>query len=229
LRAALGNEWGAAIFSQAGRLDVFFSSFIRWRELSRENEELKNKLEEGIALKASVRQLENENRQLKIALGIANRSNTDVIPGGIFDISLSPDGYTALLNKGSNDNVADGDIVITENNILLGMVRTVFASSAKVTLVSDPSFKVTVTVLGGIAKGIAKGMLDRGMAMELVVQTDDVKKGDTLVSSGDDMFPGGLVVGTVDKVEVNNAKLFKQVSVAPSASNLTGDVYILKQ
>jgi len=62
-----------------------------------------------------------------------------------------------------------------------------------------------------------------------VVQTDDIKEGDTLVSSGDDMLPAGLIIGIVSQVNSNTAKLFKEVSIAPIAEFVTGSVFILKK
>jgi len=225
---AIGSSWGTKLFSASGQLHNFTLAVAHWKDLVKENTDLKNKLQEEIANQASTAQLQRENDQLRNALGLASRTKKSVIPAGIYNVSLAPDGYTALVNKGTNDGVAVGDAVVGEHSILIGTIQSVFSTSSRVTLVSDPSFKVTALVLGGQAKSIAHGALDKGMALDLVVQSDEIKQGDTLVSSGDDMIPAGLVIGIVSQVGSNSAKLFKQVSVSPSAQFITGSVFILK-
>jgi rod shape-determining protein MreC len=221
-----GSTWGASLFSESSRFHSMISSFANWKELARENDELKARLSQGTADSTLIAQLEKENNQLKTALGLS-KGNSQSIPVGIYNIILAPDGYTALLNKGADYQVSVGDLVIDENRVLIGSVQAVFAHSSRVTLISDPSFKVTVQVLGGSAKGIAHGALDKGMTLDLVIQSDEIHEGDILVTSGDDMVPGGLIIGAVSHVEANSAKLFKQVQVSPHAQFITGSAYIL--
>lgn len=225
---AFASSAVSKLFTSTGRLNVLASAVIRWRHLESDNESLRSQLASEISDKADIARLQKENDQLKSAAGLASKVKKSVIPAGIFDISLAPDGYTALVNKGTNQDVAVGDILVGDHNVLLGVVRQVFSSSARVTLVSDPSFKVTVQVLGGTAKGIAKGTLDKGMVLDLIIQSDEIKQGDTLISSGDDMFPAGLVVGAVSSVQTNSAKLFKEVTVSPAAQFMAGNAYIIK-
>jgi rod shape-determining protein MreC len=227
-QTTIGSAWSAALFNDSSRLHGFISALTNWRNLASENEDLKAKLQDKTASMAVAGQLQRENEQLRLALGLAAKTKQTIIPASIYNISLAPDGYTALINKGANNQVIVGNIVIGEHNILVGTVQAVFPNSARVVLISDPSFKVTVLVMGGQTKGIAHGVLDKGMILDLVVQGDEIKDGDTLISSGDDMIPGGLIVGTVSHVESNNAKLFKQVNIIPAAHFITGNIFILK-
>ena len=226
---AIGKTWASSLFIKSGKLHNLSSSIFRWRGLAQENSDLKSKLAGETSSRAIIARLERENEQLRLAIGLANRNRANILPAGIYDISLAPNGYRALINKGANYNVVIGDVIVGEHNILIGTVQAVFSDSSRVTLISDPSFKVTALVLGGQAKGIARGMLDDGLALDLVVQTDDIKEGDILVSSGDDMLPAGLIIGIVSQVDSNTAKLFKEVSIAPAAEFVVGSVFILKK
>ena len=62
-----------------------------------------------------------------------------------------------------------------------------------------------------------------------IVQTDEIKEGDTIVSSGNDLFPAGLIVGMVRHVQANETQLFKGVSVTPAIDEITlGKVLVIK-
>ncbi len=225
---AAGSKWSLTLLHDSGRLHDFVTAFSRWGVLAKENNELKDKLQQATENQADADRLQRENNQLRAALDLPLHVRHQLIPAGMYTVSLSPDGYTALINKGIQDKVAVGDILVDGHNALVGMVQAVFTTTARITLVSDPSFKVTVVVLGGSTKGIAHGVLERGLTLDLVVQSDELREGDTLVSSGNDTVPAGLVLGPVTKVESNNAKLFKEVTVTPSAQFVVGDVFVVK-
>ncbi len=225
---AAGSTWSLGVLRDSGRLHDVVLSFGNWATLARENSDLKNKLQEATQQQADAQRLQRENDQLRAALDLPAHTHAQLIPAGMYLVARSPDGYSALINKGTKDQVAVDDVIVDGHNALVGMVQAVFATSARVRLVADPAFKVTVVVLGGTTKGIAHGTLDQGMTVDLVVQADSLNQGDTLMSSGNDMIPAGLVVGQVSAVESNGAKLFKEVHVTPTAEFITSDIFILK-
>ena len=225
---SLGNGQVAKFFNKLSWFRSVAGNITKWSSLSKENSELKISLQAVTADSAELSQIQRENDQLRKALGLSSRTHRSIIPGSIYNLSLAPDGYTALINKGIQDNVADGDIILDEHRVLIGIVQHIFTNSSRITLISDPVFKVTAIVLGGQTKGIAKGALSNGMVLDLVIQSDEIKEGDKLVTSGDDVIPAGLVIGTVQHVESSSAKLFKEVSVRPDAELMIGEIFIMK-
>ena len=64
------------------------------------------------------------------------------------------------------------------------------------------------------ARGIVAGSLESGPIMKYVKRSDDIKEGDRLVTSGlDGVFPKGLLIGAVSKVNKKSFGLFQYVEV----------------
>ena len=218
----------AAWFNVAGQVREFAVYVGEWHDLASQNRELTDRLQQNLVDKAALESLKNENDLLRKSLGLSNTLNRRVVPAGIFDLSLLPDGYSALINKGSQDEVAMGEIILSSDGVLVGRVSAVFASFSKITLVTDPAFKVTVRVMGSQVSGIAHGALSDGMTLDLIVQADEIKEGDQLTSSGDDTVPAGLMVGTVSNVQTSDTQLFKKVKIRPAFEPVNGPVLVIE-
>jgi rod shape-determining protein MreC len=63
-------------------------------------------------------------------------------------------------------------------------------------------------------RGIVSGSLESGTVMKYVKRSEDLKEGDRLVTSGlDGVFPKGLMIGTISKVNKKSVGLFQYVEV----------------
>ncbi len=225
---APGTSAAAALFDVAGQAREWFGYIKQWKDLSAENARLQDLAARSVSSAATIESLQAENDALKKTAGLATRLKRHLLPAGIFDISLAPDGYHALINKGAADGVAAGQTVISPAGELVGKVSAVFSTSAQVMLITDPAFSVTARVLSGQTSGIAHGALADGLNFELVTQADTISEGDTIVTTGDDLIPAGLVVGVVRRVENNDTQLFKKVNINPSIQPGQGPVVVIQ-
>ncbi|MBX4190197.1 rod shape-determining protein MreC [Candidatus Parcubacteria bacterium] len=219
----------ASLFSLAGQMREWAQYLEEWRSLANQVQDLTS---ERDSLKGQVAQLDatqQENEFLRKALDIQKSLSESLVPGGIYAINMGPGSSTALINKGSNNRISKGDVVITPERVLVGEISEVYTNTAKVTLVNDPTFKISIRVMAGEVHGIAKGSLEEGMNLQLIVQTDQISEGDALVSSGDDFFPAGLIVGNIRHIEANETQLFKRVSIVPSFQGSNGSILIIHQ
>jgi rod shape-determining protein MreC len=67
------------------------------------------------------------------------------------------------------------------------------------------------------ARGIVAGMVDDGVILKYVDRSQDVRPGDTIITSGlDGIFPRGLLVGTVKAVHREGPGMFLTVSISPA-------------
>jgi rod shape-determining protein MreC len=97
-------------------------------------------------------------------------------------------------------------------------VASVSGHLATVTLVDDPSFTVGVRVVRTNVVGAAQGRGEGNQLQVLNVNIgEEVKRGDSLVTSGLDMFPAGIPVGRVTVVSSPVGALQQSISVAPFA------------
>jgi rod shape-determining protein MreC len=121
--------------------------------------------------------------------------------------------------------------VIVYDGILIGKVSEVYSNSAKVILLSDASSSINVSDSETSAKGILSGEYGLGIIIEMVEQTDVLRVGDDIVTSGlGGAMPKGLLIGKVDQVSTSPDKLFQQAVVRPTVkySNLNV-VFVIKE
>jgi rod shape-determining protein MreC len=90
---------------------------------------------------------------------------------------------------------------------------------AEVTLLTDKDLSIPVQILRNGLRGVAYGSGD-GSTMELrhMAANADVEKGDLLVTSGlDGVYPVGLPVARVARIERDAAYAFAKIVCAPVA------------
>jgi len=225
---ALGTSTTASLFDVSGQVREWFGYVKKWKDLSTENAQLRDLVDRRISTTATIESLQIENDTLKKTVNLAPSLKRHLLPAGIFNISLAPDGYHALINKGSTSGVVISQIIISTAGELVGKVITVFPTSSQVMLITDPAFSVTARVLNGQTSGIIRGTLADGLNLEFVTQTDTISEGDIIVTTGDDMIPAGLVIGVVRRVENNDTQLFKKVSINPSIQPGQGSVVVIQ-
>ena len=208
----------------------FMRSLARIKNLITENENLKNENLTLISRLADHDDIKNENEFLRQALNMPPRFNRQIIYASIYYFQIGPNGYDALLNKGVIKGISDGDIVITEEGVLVGKIEKAHDNFSRLLAVNDIAFSVAIKVLNSGTTGIAKGALAQGIYLDLIVQNDPIKEGDIVVSSGMDLVPPGLIVGTVSHVELNETDLFKKVKIRPTIGEVKmGRVLVIKR
>jgi len=190
--------------------------------LSSENERLKRRLVEIEAERNRLLEADATNRQLRSLLDLKNQMPRQSIGALVVASSASTWFQSIVINKGTKEGVRKGMAVISP----LGTVGQITAASphaAKVLLLTDSRSGIEVVVQRSRARGIVSGSLDNGPIMKYVKRSEDVRVGDSLVTSGlDGIFPKGLIVGRVNEVRKKHFGLFQYVGVtlAVDASDL---------
>jgi rod shape-determining protein MreC len=109
-------------------------------------------------------------------------------------------------------------VVITHQG-LVGHVERVNPTSAKVRLINDLNSSVSVRLqtesrTTGLLRGQSQGNL---MVIAYIRQTDVVQPSDVVLTSGlGEMYPEGLVVGKVSRVERKDADPFQAAIIEPA-------------
>lgn len=223
-----GTSAGASLFDVTGQAREWLGYLKQWKDLSVENVRLRDLVAHYASTTATIEALQTENDALKKTAGLATRLKRHLLPAGIFDIYLATNGYHALINKGSTSGVVVDQTVSSPAGELIGKVSAVFPTSSQVILITDPAFSVTARVLGGQTSGIIHGALTDGLNFDLVTQADTISEGDTIVTTGNDLIPAGLVIGVVRRVDNNDTQLFKKVSVNPATQPGQGSVVVIQ-
>lgn len=221
LRNALGTLITPIIYL-ADIPQEFFSwggeSIVSRSELRKENQRLK---EESNILKAQLQKyiaLQTENARLRNLLGTENKTLERRLLAEIIQIDNNPFALEFVINKGSASDIYQGQTVIDAYGIV-GQVTDVYATTARVLMISDASHAIPVRVARNNVRSIAAGSGQiNQLFLKNVTDTTDIKVGDKLISSGlGEKFPVGYPVGVITKVEHDPGKAYAIIFAMPTA------------
>jgi rod shape-determining protein MreC len=139
-----------------------------------------------------------------------------------------------VLDRGTNDGIAVGDVAIAAGGALAGRVVEVGPDSAKVVLVSDSSSTVIGQLTTNAATGeVVGGLDDRVLVMNQIDSSEIVTIGDEVVTAGIELgggirspYPKGLLLGQVIDVR-RDANDVVQTAYLQPAANLDKLEYVL--
>lgn len=154
------------------------------QNLAKDNADLRKENANLRAALASATASASELAAIKKELGLRQVAGKKLIPADV--ISTQPDSYRAFItiNRGSADGLAPGMVVIVDGT-LIGTVSQVGTLTAKVLMVTDPTFRVTGEVLGsGGATGTVYGAIGGGLVMEKIPQDQTIHINDSVITSG---------------------------------------------
>jgi rod shape-determining protein MreC len=195
------------------------STVQRVRDLATQNADYKDEIDELQSEVVHMHELEVENSDLRQLLSMKERTG----PGALVPVQViarddTPYVQAITIDHGAVDGIKQDAVVITHQG-LVGRVEKVNPTSSKVRLINDLNSSVSVRLqtearTTGILRGQSQGNL---MVIAYIPQTDGVDTGDVVLTSGlGGIYPEGLVVGKVAKVERNDADPF-QAAVVESA------------
>jgi rod shape-determining protein MreC len=177
----------------AGMIDDF-QSYTRIYE---QNQELKRELQQMKAWKEAALQLEQKNARLLDLNNVRLDPKLTHVTGVVMADSGSPFRQSVLLNVGARDGIRDG--WATMDGIgLVGRISGVGERTSRVILVTDSNSRIPVAIQPSGQKALLSGDNSPLPPLEFIEDTDEVRPGDRVVTSGDGgVFPAGLLVGQV--------------------------------
>jgi len=170
---------------------------------------------------AQVEQLSLENAQLRKLLALRERLSTPATAAEVLYDAADPYTRKIIIDKGLAQGIEPGSPVIDESGVL-GQVTRVHPLISEVTLVTDREQAIPVlntrTGARSVAYGDAGAHGSGGLELRYMAANADVQAGDLLTTSGvDGVYPPGLAVAKVEKVERRPDSAFARISCAPQA------------
>jgi rod shape-determining protein MreC len=165
-------------------------------------------------------QLALENERLRQLLDLRQRMPTPGLAAQVLYDAADPYEHKVIIDKGLIHGIGAGAPVLDASGVL-GQVTRVYPSTAEVTLVIDAEQAIPVlnTRTGVRAVAFGEPSLHGGVLELRYMGTNaDVQPGDLLTTSGiDGVFPPGLPVARVDKVERSVESPFALIYCLPQA------------
>jgi rod shape-determining protein MreC len=168
-----------------------------------------------------VEQLALENNRLRQLLALRERITSPSLAAEVLYDAADPYTRKVIIDKGLAQGIEAGSPVIDESGVL-GQVTRVHPLISEVTLVIDRDHAIPVLNTRTGARSVAYGdpTASHGGALELrfMAANADVQAGDVLSTSGvDGVYPPGLPVATVEKVERRADSAFARIACSPRA------------
>jgi rod shape-determining protein MreC len=198
------------------------------QDLARDNKRLEQEnadLRQRLAADAEIRR---DNELLRGQLGLEVAGTPTQTAAEV--VAFQPDSYRQFItiNKGSKAGLKPGLAAMSEG-VLVGLLTDVQADTAKIILVTDPEFKLAAKDQDTNTLGIIHGQLGSGLVMDKIGQTDSVKPGDTVTSSGlGGQVPAGLFIGQIQSVDSRDNVIFQSAQVStPLKANRLRFVFVV--
>jgi rod shape-determining protein MreC len=204
-------------------------------------EERDRAIAERDRLRKQLAEVTLENRELEQLKGL-EQINTS---GGLDDydpvtarvIARSPSSWyqTFQINKGTSDGVRVNQPVVNSAG-LVGKVKEVSDGNAVVMLLTDPEFGVSARSLdSGEPGSVAPAVGAAGdLRFELVPNAKEVRRGERIITAGtstsakvsdlSSLYPAGIPIGTVSRIETGEGELDRVIHVKPAAELRTLDI-----
>lgn len=208
----------ASLPVELGRTGIEYVSTLD--SIQAENKELilqqiqdKQKLHELETLR-----LENEKLRKLMNVGNTLKIKRSILSEIVSD-ARDPFSRKVILGKGMIQGIKEGMPVIDELG-LLGQVTRSFPSRSEVSLITDKEQIIPVESLRNGIRSVAYGGLDGGLIeLRFMAANADVEKNDLLVTSGlDGVYPRGIPVARVVRVERNSRYAFASIFCEPIAA-----------
>lgn len=171
-----------------------------------------------------VKSLEEENESMRKLLGVPFPKQWRFILTNII-------GRRELISidAGEVQGVSVGDAVIWKD-VLLGSVSEVSPQMSKVKRLDHSESRVSVYISRSGAEGILVGRFGSQVVLSQVLQGDDIKEDDIVVTTGAFGAPRGLVVGRVSGIISDKTDVYKEAVVEMLMDlNDLQTVFILKE
>ena len=215
----------------ASRAGKPFSDLVGWTGdvlgAKGENEELEREVERQRKELARAQTDRNEAEQLRGIVGLNRQEGfpTSVEPLSARVIARSPTVWysTIQINKGSGDGVEVDQPVIASGG-LAGRVTSVTGGNARVTLITDATSAVSAQIMPEGATGVVKPEVGdpNDLLLDFVERRSSLKRNAIVVTSGfkstrnlESLFPRGIPIGKVSRVDAGEIELYQRVHVKP--------------
>lgn len=186
--------------------------------LTRENEELKNRI---ISLENKVIQLEeilSQNEILSSQLDFLKQKNIQSIPAKVISRGINQNHNLLIINRGSKDNLKEGLVVTIKDGLVVGKLVNVFDTISHVLLLTDSNSEINATIIGEDREdpiiGILRGKLNISLELSMIPKNKEIEAGNVIFTSGvEETIPSGLLLGEVSEVSQDERDLFKTAKI----------------
>lgn len=235
LLGAISSPFRAGADAVAAWIEDRYNYAFRYEALVAENEALRAQLAEMSKDIAAAQDANRQNERFRELIGLAERHHDfEFEDATVTDRATSNWSFTMNINKGSNVGIEAGDCVVDQYGSLVGVVSTVGLNWAEVAATVDSTIELGARLPRTNDEAVLEGdfslMLERKLKLSYLAEDCVPVAGDQIVTSGlGDLYPAGLLVGTVESLHNEANGLTRYAVVSPAADlEHVRYVYVIK-
>jgi len=213
-----------AIDGVASEFSSIATTIAEIDQLRQENATLRSKNDLLDAESRTAAELRRQNEELTALLQLRNGLEYDTRAVTVIARESSEARRSLVIDRGSDDGLAVGQVVIGAGGSLVGRVTEVGTTIAHVVLISDPTSTVTGQLLNSAKTGKVVGQLGGALVMTDVDSAADVGIGEEVFTAGIELglglrspYPKGLLIGRVVHVTIDPNEVVQTVFLEAAA------------
>ncbi|NIK75968.1 rod shape-determining protein MreC [Paenibacillus castaneae] len=223
------QQW---FYKPAGYIAGFFEEIGNLRTIHEENEQLRITAAAYSRDKIKYNFIEKENARFKEELEFTKRQkemyNYNYLIAQVISVSNDANNHSMNINLGSKNGIKP-NMAVTTIDGLIGLTSSVTPYTATVTPITEldeasPTFNsIAATVMGreddsfGILSSYNKET--SRILMTRIAENDKMQAYDTVITSGlGNIYPRGIVIGTIETIQVGDFGLTSTATVKLAAS-----------
>jgi rod shape-determining protein MreC len=165
----------------------------------------------------AVDEVARENQRLKTLLEFKESTDLKLVPARVVGRSATAWFQSLVLDKGTLAGVVVDCPVVTPAGVV-GRVFEAGPTASRVLLLTDANSAVDAIVQSTRAQVLVEGRLEPTCRVLYLARGDEAAPGDRVVTSGlGGVYPKGLLLGEISRVQARPGEVFHSAELAPSA------------
>jgi len=178
----------------------FWDNYIDLRDTRAENQRLLAEVARLHLEQAGLLEDARQGQRLQSLLQFKEKYVYQTVPAEVIGTAGTDQSRILYINKGSRDGLAPDMPVITPDGVV-GRLKDVFPHTAQVLAINDQTSGAGVLLETTRLRGVLRGNVFGQPQIINILPDERIKAGEPVVTSGgDQIYPRGLPVGTVERV-----------------------------
>ncbi len=203
------------------QVERYYDYVFSYESLQAENDYLRSRIAQMESEMRNAAALERENRRYEALLNLQEKHIDYVLTSSYIVSWDSSDWKSAFtINKGTDDGLAEGQIVITELGQVVGVITDIGGNWSTVTTLLDSSMEVSASIASSGYTGVVQGALNSSEAgmlhMSYLPSNAVLRNNDQVVTTGSTIYPKDLILGYIADAGYDETGLSKYATLLPA-------------
>ena len=194
----------------------WWSQYLSFPDSQKEKDNITKQVNQLKLENLKLREMASSFERLKKLLQLKNELSGPSLVAEVVGKGPSPFVQTFFINKGRKDGLIRGMPVLVKEGVV-GRLEKTSSYYSQVIMIIDPSFAVDCLIQRSRVRGILTGIAgSKNCRINYVARTEDILPGDIVITSGlDQLYPKGLILGRVLKIDAKARGSFLFIEVVP--------------